>query len=62
MNLGPLFLLLGAIAFAAGLLFGGIIGEARSHRQWQEDVIKRGYAEWRIIEGTPRTEFHWKDK
>jgi hypothetical protein len=30
-------------------------------REIQKEAIDRGHAEWRIIPGTSKTEFKWKD-
>jgi hypothetical protein len=61
-NLAPVFLLFGGMVFGIGFLFGLCAGIGSSDDYWRKELQKRGHAEWRIIPGTNKTEYKWKDE
>ena len=48
--------------FFLGFLGGDYAGRWNGSREQQQQAIDRGHAEWRIIPGTSKTEFKWKDE
>ena len=48
-------------ALGLGLLLGHLCGESFGRSSAQQEAVDRGFAEWRVIEGTSLTEFRWKE-
>ena len=44
------------------LFLGIVLGLCMASDHWRQKIIDKGYAEWRIVEGTKEVEFVWKEK
>jgi hypothetical protein len=49
------------VGFCIGLVIAGC-SLAPVMRGFKNQAIDRGHAEWRVITGTNKTEFKWKDE
>ena len=58
MNDDSFLLLMGA---GFGLFFGSFIGWGITADHFHQEIIDKGFAEWRIIPGTREVEFKWKE-
>lgn len=41
-------------------LYNGVIMVAQQRDELKQQAVDRGFAEWRIIKGSKKTEFKWK--
>lgn len=52
--------ILSAVCFVLLLVAALIVAQQRD--ELKQQAVDRGFAEWRIIEGSKETEFKWKDE
>ncbi len=50
-----------AIVTVAALL-SFAIGFSIQESYWQQEIVNKGFAEWRLVDGTRQTQFKWKEK
>jgi hypothetical protein len=51
-----------ATSFVVGIAFGFLCGASFTLGRQRQEAIDRNLAEWRVIPGTNKTEFKWKDE
>jgi hypothetical protein len=52
------FIRTAVIAFI-GVGIGNFVGHAFEEGKLQRAAIERGHAEWRVVDSSGKTEFHW---
>ena len=50
-----------AMILALGLWAGGMLGMYLEQTSWRAQAVKRGHAEWKVVNEYGRVEFRWKD-